>query len=85
MKGYSGDSTKVRRRLQRAARAARRAEPAALAAEGQQLVVPDCVAAKPQEPVRQNAAPEEGVELIVEDLGSSEPVLVSVCAMKRPA
>ena len=50
--------------LGHAPRAARRAEPAALAAEGQQLVVPALGAAKPQETVRQDAALEKGVELV---------------------
>ena len=60
---------KVRRGLRHAPRAARRAEPAALAAEGQQLVVPALAAAQPQEAVRQDAAFEEGVELVLDEPG----------------
>jgi hypothetical protein len=64
----------MRRRLRHAPGAARGAEPAALATEGQQLVVATLAAAKPQEPVRQDAALEEGVELVLDEtrqLGAS--------------
>ena len=57
----------VRRGLRHAPRAARRAEPAALAAEGQQLVVAALAAAQPQEAVGQDAALEEGVELVLDE------------------
>ena len=54
----------VRRGLRHAPRAARRAEPATLAAERQQLVVTALGAAQPQESMRQDAALEEVVELV---------------------
>ena len=57
----------VRRGLRHAARAARRAEPEALAAEGEQLVVAALATAQPQEAVRQDAAFEEGVELVLDE------------------
>ena len=47
--------------------AARRAEPEALAAEGEQLVVAALATAQPQEAVRQDAAFEEGVELVLDE------------------
>jgi hypothetical protein len=43
-------------------------QPAALAAEGQQLVVAALAAAQSQEPVRQDAALEEGVKLVLDEL-----------------
>ncbi|HEY6356491.1 MAG TPA: hypothetical protein VIY30_18560 [Burkholderiaceae bacterium] len=57
----------VRRRLRHPPRTARRAEPAPLAAEGQQLVVAAIVAAQPQEAVGEDAAFEERVELILDE------------------
>jgi hypothetical protein len=57
----------VRRRLRHPARAARRAEPAPLAAEGQQLVVAAFAAAQPEHAVGQDAALEEGVELVLDE------------------
>jgi len=42
-------------------------QPAMLAAESQQLVVPALAAAQPQESVRQDAALEEGVELVLDE------------------
>jgi hypothetical protein len=57
----------VRRGLRHAARTARGAEPAALAAEGQQLVVTAIAAAQSQEALRQDAALEEGVELVLDE------------------
>ncbi len=59
----------VRRGLRHPARATRRAEPAALAAEGQQFVVTALAASQPQEAVRQDAALEEGVELVLDESG----------------
>lgn len=53
----------VRCGLRHTPRAARRAEPAALAAERRQLVVPALAAPQPQEAVHQDAALEEDVEL----------------------
>jgi hypothetical protein len=53
----------VRRGLRHAPRTARRAEAAALAAEGKKLVVTAFAAAQPQEAMGQDAALEEGVEL----------------------
>jgi hypothetical protein len=61
------DRDQVGRGLRHAPRTARRAKPAALAAEGQQLVVPALAAAKPQETVRQDAALEKGVELVLDE------------------
>jgi len=43
-------------------------QPAALATEGQQLVVPAISTAQPQEPVGQDAAFQEGVELVLDEL-----------------
>jgi hypothetical protein len=57
----------VRRSLRHAPLAARRAEPAPLAAEGQQLVVAALAAAQPQETVSQDAALEEGIELVLDE------------------
>ena len=57
----------VRRRLRHPARTAGRAEPPALAAEGQQLVVAAFAAAQPQEAVGQDAALEEGVEFFCDE------------------
>jgi hypothetical protein len=50
------------------ASAARRAKSAALAAEGDELVVAALAAAQPQEAVGQDAAFEEGVELVLDEL-----------------
>jgi hypothetical protein len=55
------------RGLRHAARAARRTEPAALAAEGQQLVVAALAAARAVEPMRQDAALEVGLELVLDE------------------
>ena len=52
-----------------APRAARRAKAPALAAEGQQLVVPAISAAQAQEPVGQDAALQEAVELVLDEAG----------------
>jgi hypothetical protein len=49
-------------------RRARRAKAASLAAEGDQLVVPTVAAAQAQEAVGQDAALQEGVELILDEL-----------------
>jgi len=57
----------VRCRLRHPARAAWRAAPTPLAAEGQQLVVAAFAAAQPQEVVGQDAALEEGVELVLDE------------------
>ena len=54
----------MRRGLRHAPRAARRAKAAPLAAEGDQLVVAAVAAAQPQKAVGQDAAFEEGVELV---------------------
>ncbi len=54
--------------LRHAPRTARGTEPSALAAEGDQLVVATVGAAQPQETVRQDAALEEGVELVLDEL-----------------
>ena len=59
---------KVRRRLRHAPGTARRAEPAPLAAEGDQLVVAAITAAQAQEAVGQDAAFQEGVELVLDEL-----------------
>ena len=53
--------------LRHAPGTALRAEPAALAAEGQQLVVAAIPAAQAQEPVGQDAALKEGVELFFDE------------------
>jgi hypothetical protein len=58
----------VRRRLRHAPGLARRARAASLAAERDQLVVAAVAAAESQETVGQNAAFEEGVELVLEEL-----------------
>jgi hypothetical protein len=54
--------------LRHAPRTARRAKPAPLAAQCDQLVVAAVAAAQSQEAVGQDAALEEGVELILEEL-----------------
>lgn len=59
----------VRRGLRHAPCAARGAEPAPLAAERQQLVVAALAAAKPQDALRQDAALEKGVELVLDEPG----------------
>ena len=59
----------VRCRLRHPPRAARGAQAAPLAAERQQLVVPALAAAQPQKPVGQDAALEEGVELVSDEPG----------------
>lgn len=59
----------VRRGPRHAPRAARGAEPATLAAEGQQLVVAALAAAQPQEAVRPDAALEEGIQLVLDEPG----------------
>jgi hypothetical protein len=48
-------------------------QPATLAAEGQQLVVAALAAAQPQKPVGQDAALEEGVELVLDEAGQLGP------------
>ena len=58
----------VGRGLRHAPRAARGAEPSALATERHQLVVAAVGAAQAQETVRQDAALEEGVELVLDEL-----------------
>ena len=67
---HMGDDVvhQVRRGLRHAPRAARRAKAAPLAAEGDQLVVAAVAAAQPQEAVGQDAAFEEGVELVLHEL-----------------
>jgi hypothetical protein len=57
----------VRCRLRHAAGTAGRAEPAPLAAERQQLVVAAFAAAQPEHAVGQDAALEEGVELVLDE------------------
>jgi len=57
----------VRRRLRLATRAARGAEPAPLAADRQQLVVAALASAQPQEAAGQDAALEEGIELVFDE------------------
>jgi hypothetical protein len=63
----------VRRGLRHAARAARGAESAALAAEIQQLVVAAVATAQAQEAVGRDAALEEGVELVLDELRQVGP------------
>jgi len=58
----------MRRRLGHPPRTARRAKPAALATEGDQLVVAAVTAAQAQEAVGQDAAFEKGVELVFDEL-----------------
>ncbi len=67
---HMGDDVvhQVSRRLRHAPGSARRAEPPPLAAEGNQLVVPAVAAAQPQEAVGQDAALEDGVELVLHGL-----------------
>jgi hypothetical protein len=55
--------------LRHPAVAARRAEPAALATEGQQFVLAALAAAQSQEAVRRDAALEEVIELILDEAG----------------
>jgi ABC-type cobalamin transport system permease subunit len=59
----------VRRGLRHAPRAARGAKAAALAAEREQLVVAALAAAQPQEAMRQDAALQEGFELVLDEPG----------------
>jgi len=54
--------------LRHAPRSTRWAEPSALATERQQLVVPAVGTAQAQEAVRQDAARQEGVELVTDEL-----------------
>ena len=54
--------------LRHAPRTARDAKPAALAAEGYELVVAAVAAAQPKKAMRQDAALEKGVELILDEL-----------------
>ncbi len=58
----------MRRGLRHASGPARGAKTPALATEGQQLVVPTIPAAQPQEPVGQDDALQEGVELVTDEL-----------------
>lgn len=58
----------VGRRLRHAPRAAQRAEASALAAEGNQFVVPTVAAAQQQEAVGQDAVFKESVELVLHEL-----------------
>ena len=58
----------VRRRLRHATSAARGAKAAPLAGEGDKLVAGAVTAAQPQEAVGQDAALEEGVELVLHEL-----------------
>ena len=58
----------VRRSLRHAPGPARRAKAAPFAAEGEQLVVAAVAAAQAQEAVGQDAALEEGVELVFDEL-----------------
>ena len=59
----------ARRRMRDAPRAARGATPAALAAEGEQLVVAALPATQPQEPVGLYASLQEGIELVLDEAG----------------
>jgi hypothetical protein len=72
----------VRRGLRHAARAARGAESAALAAEIQKLVVAAVATAQAQEAVGRDAALEEGSNSSLTNCGRSAPVATSVSAMK---
>jgi hypothetical protein len=63
----------VRGGLRHPPRTARGTEPAAFAAEGQQLVVAALAAAQPQEAVGQDAALEEGVELALQAAPGQRP------------
>ncbi len=67
---HMGDDVvhQMRRRLRHASGAARRAKAAPLAAEGDELVVAAVTAAQPQKAVGQDAALEEGVELVLHEL-----------------
>ena len=58
----------VHRRLRHAPGAARRTEAATLAGQGKQLVAPVVAAAQSQKAVGQDAAFEEGVELVLHEL-----------------
>jgi len=60
---------RVRHRLRHASGAARRAEAAPLAAEGNELVVAAVATAHPQEAVGQDAALEKGIELVLDEPG----------------
>ena len=68
--GTCGDVVldQVRRSLRHAPRAARGTKPTALAAECHQLVVAAVAAAQAQEALRQDAALQEGVELVLHKL-----------------
>ena len=59
--------------LRHAPGAARGAKPTALAAESHQLVVSAVAAAQPQEAVGQDAALEEGIELVHPELRQVDP------------
>lgn len=59
----------------------RRAEPAPLAAEGDQLVVAAVTAAQPQEAMGQDAAFDEGVELVFDELRQVGPGVCAVAAL----
>ncbi|MBK8763788.1 MAG: hypothetical protein IPM01_03835 [Burkholderiaceae bacterium] len=63
----------VRRRLCHAPRAARRAKAAPLATEGDELVVAAVAAAQSQEAVREDAALQERVELVLHELRQVGP------------
>jgi hypothetical protein len=78
---HTGDDVvdQVRRRLCHAPRAARGAKAAPFAAEGQQLVVPALPAAQAQEPVGQDAARQEGVELVTDEL--RQPGTCGLCGL----
>jgi hypothetical protein len=62
-----------RRSLRHAPGPARRAKAAPFAAEGDQLVVAAVAAAQTQEAVGQDAAFEEGVELVLDELRQVDP------------
>jgi len=63
----------VHRSLRHAPRAARRAKAAPLATEGDQLVVAAVAAAQSQEAVREDAALQERVELVLDELRQVDP------------
>ena len=67
-------------RLRHAPGAARRTEPAALAAESHELVVAAVGAAQPQKAVRQDAALQDGVELALDELWQA-----GTCGDLRPS
>ena len=63
----------MRRGLRHPARSAQWAEPSAIEAEGDQLVVPAVGAAQAKEGVGQGAALEKGIELVLDELRQIGP------------